>query len=114
MSWQIVAGAAGASGVALGAIGSHALSAKTEKQRADWKTASQYQLLHAAVLAALPAFRGTPARAITGSLLTGGITLFSGSIYASILKDDPRFTKAAPIGGWGLILGWLSLAFLKR
>ena len=48
-------------------------------------------------------------------LLTAGMTMFSGSIYALTL-DTERFRSlgpVTPIGGLCLIAGWLALAFSK-
>lgn len=64
-----------------GAYGAHGLSGKSEKTRADWKTANQYHLCHSLALATLPVFQKTPARTASGLLFSAGITLFSGSIY---------------------------------
>ena len=50
----------------------------------------------------------------TFQCFTAGIVLFSGSCYAVGLKEDRSLGKLAPIGGFGLIGGWLSLALLRR
>lgn len=64
-----------------GAYGAHGLAGKSDKTRADWKTATHYHLCHALALATLPAFQKTPARTAAGLFFSTGITLFSGSIY---------------------------------
>ncbi|CAM9093185.1 unnamed protein product [Hapterophycus canaliculatus] len=112
--WQQVAAFAGSSGVALGAIGAHGLSGKSDKIREDWKKATQYQMVHALAMATLPMYQKTPARAAAGILFSAGITFFSGSIYYSSLTDDKRMAKAAPVGGICMILGWATMALLKR
>ncbi len=51
--------------------------------------------------------------AVAGSLLTAGMTMFSGSIYALVL-DPARFRflgPVTPLGGLCLIGGWIALAF---
>lgn len=160
-----------------GAYGAHGLSGKSDKARADWKTATQYHLCHALAIATLPAYQKTPARAAAGLLFSTGITLFSGSVYyacecvemciyvcfatfknnsldrrpppppapprafapvlvetvtdlslaltpfpptsyfafcCAALTDDRKASKVAPAGGICLILGWATMALLKR
>jgi uncharacterized membrane protein YgdD (TMEM256/DUF423 family) len=104
----------GGPAVAAGAIGAHGLKDKPEKERADWKTATQYQLAHSLALAILPLYQKSHARSVTGALFTSGILLFSGSIYAYVWTNNVKVTGAAPVGGMALIAGWLSLALLKR
>ncbi|CAM9762364.1 unnamed protein product [Pylaiella littoralis] len=112
--WHQVAALAGSSAVGLGAYGAHGLSGKSDKVRTDWKTATQYHLCHALAIATLPAYQKTPARAAAGLFFSTGITLFSGSIYYSSLTDNKKASKVAPAGGICLILGWATLALLKR
>lgn len=52
---------------------------------------------------------------LAAGLLTAGMTMFSGSIYALVL-DPVRFKvlgPVTPLGGLCLIGGWLSLAWGK-
>lgn len=76
-----------------GAYGAHGLSKKSDKIKADWKTATQYQLFHAVALATLPTFQKTAARTASGFLFSAGITLFSGSVYAY----GERFARISPV-----------------
>ena len=112
------AGLMGASGVALGAFGAHALKdVLVGPKTALWQTATSYHLLHAAVpvgLAAWLSAAGGPGRpglaivSIVGFVL--GTLLFSGSLYALAL-GAPRWLGAlTPMGGLLLIAGWLALA----
>ncbi|CAM9903113.1 unnamed protein product [Scytosiphon promiscuus] len=109
-----MAALAGSSSVALGAYGAHGLAGKSDKVKADWKTATQYQMFHALAMATLPIYQKTPARGAAGVLFTAGISLFSGSIYYASLTDDQKLAKAAPAGGICMILGWATMALLKR
>jgi uncharacterized membrane protein YgdD (TMEM256/DUF423 family) len=72
------------------------------------------QILHSAVL--LVAANAAPQNRIAASLLTTGMTLFSGSIY--LLTIDPERFKfvgpVTPLGGLCLIGGWIALAFTRR
>eukprot|EP00752_Nemacystus_decipiens_P003948 g3615.t1 len=112
--WHQVAALAGSSAVGLGAYGAHGMAGKSDKAKADWKTATHYHLCHALAIATLPAYQKTPARAAAGLLFSTGITLFSGSVYYASLTDDKKVAKAAPAGGICLMLGWATLALLKR
>lgn len=104
-----VAGALGALGVAAGAFGAHALSGRVPPERlATWDTAARYHLVHAVLLLVL-ALSPVP-RPLPSNLLTAGVTIFSGTLYALVLLDLPVLGAVTPIGGVLLIAGWLSLA----
>ncbi|KAJ2128828.1 hypothetical protein IW136_006001 [Coemansia sp. RSA 678] len=101
----------GASGVALGAYGSHGLKklGAEPSQIESWGTASRYQLIHAAALLAFSA-TGRTAR-YAPALWTAGVTMFSGSIYCLVLNKE-RFKvlgPVTPLGGLLMIAGWLAL-----
>lgn len=103
-----IAGVFGALAVALGAFGAHALRDHVTAERlVTWSTATHYHLVHAVVLlvlASLPA-----PRRLTFTLITAGIVLFSGSLYALVLLDLPILGAVTPLGGVAFISGWLSL-----
>lgn len=49
-----------------------------------------------------------------GALITGGVGLFAGSIYALVLWPSWRIIgPVTPMGGSLLIAGWLAMAFKK-
>ena len=51
--YLLIAGLLGATGVAAGAFGAHALQASVSLERIDiWETAAQYHMIHAAVILA--------------------------------------------------------------
>jgi uncharacterized membrane protein YgdD (TMEM256/DUF423 family) len=113
----MLAGLFGASGVALGAFGAHALKAVLDPRGvAIWQTATLYHLVHSLALLALgavccadPAFAGaTRVGAVVGFAL--GIVLFSGSLYALALGAPRMLGAVTPLGGVALIVGWLSMA----
>ena len=80
-----------------------------------YETGARYQLLHAAVLLATPSICGSSRAAkVSGLFLTTGMCLFCGSCYAVGITENREYGKAAPLGGVGLILGWLSLALLRK
>jgi uncharacterized membrane protein YgdD (TMEM256/DUF423 family) len=43
-----------------------------------------------------------------------GITVFSGSLYALVLSNVKKLGMITPIGGFGLIGGWLLLAVASQ
>jgi uncharacterized membrane protein YgdD (TMEM256/DUF423 family) len=115
MAW---AGVLGATGVAMGAFGAHALKGSLEASGTlgVWETASRYQLVHAAALLGLAGWlRSPPApmgslAAWTVKLWAAGTILFSGSLYALALGGPRWLGPATPLGGAALIAGWLFAA----
>ncbi|KAK0750325.1 hypothetical protein B0T18DRAFT_322941 [Schizothecium vesticola] len=108
--WKIGA-SYGAAAVALGAFGAHGLKRHINDPAriANWNTAAHYQLIHAVVVLV------AGDHPVAASLLTAGMTMFSGSIYALTL-DPARFRFMGPItplGGLLMIAGWVTLAFSK-
>ena len=103
----ITAGALGATGVALGAFGAHALKVQLgqiPEALAWWSTATTYLLIHAVALGRVSSGGRWPA--IFWSI---GAVIFSGTLFAMSL-GAPRWLGAiTPVGGLLLILGWLSL-----
>lgn len=105
----MVAALLGATAVAAGAFGAHALRGAVPAERlATWQTGASYHLVHAVVLYVL-ALSPTP-RPLSFGLFTAGVLLFSGSLYALVLLDVPALGAVTPLGGVTFILGWLSLA----
>jgi uncharacterized membrane protein YgdD (TMEM256/DUF423 family) len=101
--------ASGAGAVLLGAFGAHGLANRVDqKALQNWSTAAQYHLIHSVVLLAASSHRSK----VPSYLLTGGIFLFSGSLYALVLTGEKRLGAITPIGGLSLVAGWLALALL--
>ncbi len=109
------AGLFGATGVGLGAFGAHALRASllSKGTLGTWETAVRYQLLHAvALLGAAGWLRAGRGRAPIWAVRawTAGTVLFSGSLYL-LAAGGPRWLgPVTPLGGLGLIAGWLCVA----
>ena len=113
----IAAAFAGASGVALGAFGAHALRERLEPAAlAIWQTAVLYHLLHAVALLALVLFARATDRAVTlpAVLFGAGIVLFSGSLYGLALTSWRWLGPITPLGGLAFLAGWASLVVLAR
>lgn len=100
--------------VALGAFGAHALKAKLETSGMTdaWNKAVLYHLVHAVALVGL-ALYGAGNRA-TCFLLTAGIVLFSGSLYAMALTNVRALGAITPLGGLCFLAGWAWLAIAPR
>ncbi|KAJ1978768.1 hypothetical protein H4R34_003079 [Dimargaris verticillata] len=102
----------GASGVGLGAYGSHGFPRQVngdEQRVGQWRTAVQYQMMHSlALLAAAYSKRSL----VASAFLASGTVLFSGTLYLRALNPDQfsGLRRLAPTGGMLLIFGWLALA----
>ncbi len=99
-------------GVALGAMGAHALSTRLAPDRlAIYEVGVRYQVYHAlALLAVAWACErfGAPAGA-AGWAFVAGILIFSGSLYALAFGAPRWFGAITPIGGLCFLAGWLLL-----
>ena len=95
-----IAGLCGAIGVATAAAASHGGSA-------DLAIAANFLLFHAPALiglSLLPRGRWVLASAV---VLIVGLALFAGDLATRAYFGHALFPMAAPIGGTGLIVGWL-------
>ncbi len=105
----------GATGVAAGAYGAHALSQQLSPYLLNvFQTAVLYQLFHAVALLGMVALLSQPiaskALVISASLMVVGTILFSGSLYLLTLSSL-RVGLITPLGGFLLISAWLTLLF---
>jgi|SRR6266850_643008 len=105
----------GASGVAAGAFGVHALKVRLSSDLlAVFETGVRYQLLHALALFAV-AFATTrwPGTAViaSGWCFVTGTVVFSGSLYLLALTGTRWMGAITPFGGLLFIAGWLLLAW---
>ena len=111
----LIAGVLGATGVAAGAFGAHALERLVTAERlAVWETAAYYHLIHAVVVLVL-ALQPREAQwrlPIAGFAL--GIGFFSFSLYVLVLTGITTFAMVTPVGGLLLIVSWLSVALRAR
>jgi len=129
---RLAASFLGASGVALGAFGAHALKSRlTASAKMDnWKTAVMYQLFHAVAILSISVLcdqdsaSSSPVRKLEASTATAagryhragqsmaiGSLLFSGSIYMLSLEMGPKklLGPTTPVGGLFMIAGWAML-----
>jgi uncharacterized membrane protein YgdD (TMEM256/DUF423 family) len=107
----LLAGLAGAIGVALAAKDAHPGEVIISSETDLLKTASTILMIHAAALLAIGvASAGGRLLAAGGAVLTLGLVLFCGELTVHALTGEGAFACAAPIGGVLLILGWLVVA----
>ncbi|GMH66834.1 hypothetical protein TrLO_g12763 [Triparma laevis f. longispina] len=120
MSWTRTVGSVStAASIVAASFGSHGLQkleGYTPKKQKQWEIANQFHLVNSVALTFLSPLLAKERLAlnVAGGLLSVGITGFSGSIYAKVYAGDDKFGKGAPVGGIALILGWLSIAVLRR
>ena len=112
--WLLAGALLGLSGVALDAVGAHAIADAPAADATAFQTAARYQLIHALALLCVAWLVGRDAGARTvwmaGFAFTAGVFLFSGSIYLRVLLGAGTVSFAAPIGGACLMAGWALLA----
>ena len=83
----------------------------------DFKTGAEYQMYHGLALIAvglLAERRSSRAAIIAAWSFSGGIVLFSGSLYLLTLTGVTRWGMVTPLGGLAFLVGWsfLSIAAL--
>lgn len=129
--WLVVAAAiAGASGVAIGALGAHGLPEFLLRQGADaelvakrlaqFDTGARYHLVHAVALLAIGLFAANADDSAkmtlvrwSGILMIAGIVLFSGSLYLLVVTNTPILGAITPLGGISWIAAWVLIAFFR-
>ncbi len=109
----------GALGVGLGAFGAHGLRARLSPEMlAVFETGVRYHMYHALAILLVAALMG---RMDAGRLLpaagwafTGGILLFSGSLYVLALTGITVLGAITPLGGLAFLVGWALLIGAAR
>ena len=109
----VFVGIFGATGVAAGAYGAHALSQQLSPYLLNvFQTAVLYQLIHALALLGIVALLSqsiaSKALLISASLMVVGTVLFSGSLYLLTLSAW-RVGMVTPLGGFMLTSAWVTL-----
>ncbi len=116
----------GATGVAIGAIGSHFLPQflesqglspeLIEKRAGQFDIGARYQMIHAAALLGLAAIPVGPGviRHWIGRLFVIGIVIFSGSLYALAITSFTKLGMITPLGGLTWIVAWCGLIWVAR
>ena len=111
----LLVGVAGASAVALGAFGAHALQNVLDAHHSEiWHTAVNYRVWHALALALSVGAGSGRSRRVAIVAFALGIVLFSGSLYALAL-GAPRWTGLiTPFGGVAFLVGWMAMGLSLR
>src|SRR3954467_1136588 len=100
-----------ASGLLLGAFGTHGLRAMLSPEALGWwQTAVQYQMWQAIGLVAIGAAPIARTRWSAGMLAAGTI-IFSGSLFLMALSGARWLGAVTPVGGVLMIAGWICLAW---
>lgn len=111
MSWTAIGAFLLALAVAMGAFGAHALRSRLDAYSLSvYEKAVFYHFVHALgilLIGIIARSSGTNGRA--GWLLTAGIFLFSGSLYALALSGVRALGAITPLGGLCFIAGWILL-----
>ena len=108
---RTVAALSGFFAVAFGAFGAHALHSRFDAlgTLSVWQTGVLYHLVHAVVLLVISRWEPFPRLAF--SLIFWGLVLFSGSLYLLAVTKILWIGAITPLGGLGMLGGWLALAF---
>ena len=116
VSFIAIGAACAAFGVGLGAFGAHGLRGViSESALGLWDTATRYWLIGSLGMLGFGLFRGQREQsALPGWLLLGGSVLFSLSLYGLALGAPRALGAVTPLGGLGLICGFLSFAWAAR
>ena len=105
-----VAAVSGALAVALGAFGAHGLKELLAQNgtASIWDKAVFYHFIHTVILFALA--QRQPLKAGPWWCFLSGIVVFSGSLYLLAVTNLHWLGAITPVGGVGLIAGWIWLA----
>jgi uncharacterized membrane protein YgdD (TMEM256/DUF423 family) len=111
---RTVAALSGFFAVAFGAFGAHALHTRFDAlgTLSVWQTGVLYHLVHAVVLLVISRWEPFPRLAFW--LIFWGLVLFSGSLYLLAVTKILWIGAITPLGGLGMLGGWLALAFKEK
>jgi uncharacterized membrane protein YgdD (TMEM256/DUF423 family) len=93
-----------------GALGDAAAARASQAGDDTLGIAANFLLLHAPALIGLSLMAASRVTLAAGIVLLLGLVLFAGDLAARSLLGGALFPLAAPLGGGGLIVGWLLVA----
>jgi len=113
--WIIAGAIAAMLGVMIGAFGAHALRPILEAngRSETFETAVKYHFYHAfglLIIGILSNILQSKWLAYAGNSMLVGMIIFSGSLYLLCLTNITVLGAITPIGGVGMIMGWLFVA----
>ena len=94
----------------LGALGVAGAARGLHGGEGDLSIAANMLLLHAPVLLVVSLLRSRRLMQIAGWVLVVALLLFAGDLAMRDELHHPLFAFAAPVGGGGMIVGWVLLA----
>jgi len=114
--FTLIAAVSGFLSVAIGAFAAHGLAEKVDEHMLEiFKTGALYQTTQSLALLAVAILvsKSPLSRAlfISGWAFVFGIVVFSGSLYLLVLLNMPVLGAITPVGGVGLLVGWLCLCW---
>ena len=113
----------GFTAVALGAMGAHAIKSAVGglpdgvDRLSWWEIGARYHLVHTlavGLVAVLSAHVTSRFPHIAAGLFTGGIMIFSGSLYVMAITGARTLGAVTPFGGACFMGGWIALGFAAR
>lgn len=114
MKWVPIGAIFSGLAVALGAFGSHALRERlTPHDLSIYQTGVLYQFIHslALILFGIWSAQRSNAPNLPGWAFTGGIVLFSFSLYLLTLTQTRWLGAITPVGGVLFLVGWAGFAW---
>jgi uncharacterized membrane protein YgdD (TMEM256/DUF423 family) len=117
MNWTLIGSVFMALAVALGAFGAHGLKDRlSEYSMSVYEKAVFYHFVHALGILIVSLLAKTGSVGETGAnrvgwLLSVGIVLFSGSLYALAISGVRILGAITPLGGIAFITAWVLLAY---
>lgn len=102
--------------VVLGAFGAHAIAESVSAARLEtWHTSAKYLMNHGQALILVGVLAQVFKQPLkwTAVLLFSGACVFSSSLFLLVITDTPWLGAIAPIGGFLMIAGWLSLVIVS-
>jgi uncharacterized membrane protein YgdD (TMEM256/DUF423 family) len=102
-------------GVLLSGFGAHGLRTRGSLERvATFEIGVRFHITHSLALllvsVAVMHWPDSLLPRLAGWLFTGGIVVFSGSLYLLVLSGRRFFSALTPVGGLAFVAGWVCLA----
>lgn len=107
--WLMAGAVYGFIAVAAGAFGAHALNDLPEKYRNAFEVGARYQMYHALALVLVALLPRSKWTLIAAWCFLLGTLVFSGTLYALALTKVRWLGAITPIGGVGMLVGWVML-----
>lgn len=111
--WALLGSCFSGLAVVLGAFGAHFLKARLSPDMLEiFEVGVRYQMYHGLALLAMGMLATRidhMGLKVAGVAFVIGILIFSGSLYILVFSGQRFWGAITPVGGVGLIVGWLAL-----